>query len=88
MEINAEYDERCAMVTALEKLTQLRTDMLTFEKPKPARKYMDEILLLKTKEERKAALDQVPEDIRHIVKFYVADYFAKRQRKPLPDLKP
>lgn len=72
------------MMTAIEKLTKLRTDMLTFEKPKPARHYADEILTLRTKEERRAALDQVPEEMRQTVKFYVHDHFAKRHKKPLP----
>ena len=44
------------------------------------------ILLLPTEEARKLALEQVPEDIRHLVRFYVADALARRDRKPLPDL--
>ena len=55
-------------------------------KPLQPRHHAEAIMMLKTKEERKAALEQVPEDIRHIVKFFVASEFAKRNRKPLPDL--
>ena len=44
------------------------------------------IMALDTKAERQAALELVPEDIRHIVKFYLMDAWARRNRKPLPDL--
>ena len=50
------------------------------------RHYAEAILLLPTREARKLALEQVPEDIRHITRFYVETEFAKRQKKPLPDL--
>ena len=50
------------------------------------RHHAEAILLLPTKEARKLALEQVPEEIRHIVKFLVASEFAKRNNKPLPDL--
>ena len=50
------------------------------------RHYAESILLLPTREARKLALDQVPADIRHIVKFLVASEFAKRNKKPLPNL--
>lgn len=50
------------------------------------RNYIESIMLLPTREARKIALEQVPEEIRHIVKFYVADAFARRNRKPLPTL--
>ena len=75
------------MKTALEKLTKLRIDLQSIERPKQPRHYSDEILLLKTKEERREALEKVPEDMRSIVRFYVHDYFAKRHKKTLPDLK-
>ena len=50
------------------------------------RHYAESILLLPTQEARKLALEQMPEEIRHIVKFLVASEFAKRNKKPLPDL--
>ena len=43
------------------------------------RQYAHEILQLKTREERKAALMNVPENIRDWVKFYVEDCFEKRK---------
>lgn len=55
-------------------------------RPKQPRHYAEEIILLKTREERITALENVPESIRHVVKFYVLDHYAKRNRKPLPDL--
>ena len=48
--------------------------------------HAEAILLLPTREARKLALEQVPEDIRHIVRFYCRAEFAKRNNKPLPDL--
>ena len=50
------------------------------------RHHAEAILLLPTKEARKLALEQVPEDIRHIVKFFVASAFARRNGTKLPDL--
>ena len=50
------------------------------------RHHAEAILLLPTREARKLALEQVPEEIRHIVRFYVAGAFARRTKKPLPDL--
>ena len=50
------------------------------------RHHAEAILLLPTREARKLALGNVPEDIRHVVRFYVASEYAKRNRKPLPDL--
>ena len=50
------------------------------------RHHAEAILLLPTKEARKLALEQVPEEIRHIVRFYCEAEFSKRQIKPLPDL--
>ena len=73
-------------MTALDKLHKLAAEVRQLPKPKNARQYADEILPLKTREERKAALALVPEEFRHIVKFYVASEFARRHRKPLPDL--
>ena len=74
------------MTTALEKLSKLRADLPFVKKEKPPRTYADEILELKTKEERREALEKVPEDMRQLVKFYIYDHYAKRQRKSLPDL--
>ena len=48
--------------------------------------HAESIMQLKTREERAQALEQVPTDIRHIVRFYCESEYAKRQRKPLPDL--
>ena len=48
--------------------------------------HAEAILLLPTREARKLALEQVPEDIRHITRFYVEGEFAKRRGLPLPDL--
>ena len=48
--------------------------------------HAESIMLLSTREARKLALEQVPEDIRHIVRFYCEAEFAKRSRKPLPTL--
>ena len=50
------------------------------------RHYMEAIMQLKTREERAHALEQVPEDMRNLVRFYVHDDWARRNRKPLPDL--
>ena len=50
------------------------------------RHHAEAILLLPTREARKLALEQVQEDIRHVVRFYCEAEFSKRQRKPLPDL--
>lgn len=74
-------------MTAIDKLTRLQADMQTFEKPKNARHYADEILRLRTREERAQALEQVPAEHRASARFYVHDYFAKRGRTKLPDLK-
>ena len=73
--------------TALEKLGKLIAEINLIPKVKQPRHYADEILKLRTKEERRAALEQVPEEMRQTVKFYVHDHFAKRHKKPLPDLK-
>ena len=74
-------------MSALEKLSKLMAEVRDIPKPKNARHYADDILKLKTREERKAALEQVPEEFRHTVKFYVHDAYAKRHKKPLPDLR-
>lgn len=50
------------------------------------RHHAERIMQLKTKDERRAALMLVPEDVRHFVKFYVESEYAKRINKPLPDL--
>ena len=75
-------------ITAIEKLEKLRQDLPAIERPKQPRHYAEEIIRLPTREARAAALAEVPDAHRHIVKFYVASYFARRQGKPLPDLKP
>lgn len=74
-------------MTALAKLHKLMSEINLIPKAKQPRHYADEILKLKTKEERKAALEQVPEEMRQTVKFYVHDHFAKRHKKTLPNLK-
>ena len=68
------------MTTALEKLSKLRADLPFVKKEKPPRTYADEILELKTKEERREALEKVPEDIRQLVKFYVFNHFATSKK--------
>ena len=50
------------------------------------RHYAESILLLPTREARKLALEQVPEDIRHIVRFYVSSAYARLHKTKLPDL--
>ena len=50
------------------------------------RHYAEAILLLPTREARKLALEQVPKEIRHIVKFFVVTHFAKMHKTRLPDL--
>jgi len=47
---------------------------------KMPRQYAHEILQLKTREERRTALMNVPENIRDWVKFYVEDCFEKRRQ--------
>ena len=69
----------------LEKVKQLEQTHKP-HKPLQPRHFAESIMQLKTREERAKALEQVPTDIRHIVRFYVASEYAKRQRKPLPDL--
>ena len=46
-------------------------------KPKRPRHWAEEILQLKTREERKAALEQVPEDMRGMVEAHVKATFEK-----------
>ena len=70
-----------AKVAALRETAQGRAPL----RDRP-RHHAEAILLLPTREARKLALEQVPEDIRHIVRFYCEAEFSKRQRKPLPDL--
>lgn len=69
----------------LEKVKQLEQTYKVRQEPRP-RHYAEAIMQLKTREERAKALEQVPEDIRHIVRFYVESAFARRTKKPLPDL--
>ena len=75
------------MADLLAKVAALR-ETVRAKKPlrdKP-RHYAESIMLLPTREARKLVLAQVPEEIRHIVRFYCEAEFSKRQRKPLPDL--
>lgn len=50
------------------------------------RHHAERIMNLKTKDERRAALELAPEDVRHIVRFYIMDAWARRNRQPLPTL--
>ena len=75
-------------MTAIDKLNQLREDLRILKPEKPARAYAGEIIAIPGREARAQALEQVPADIRHVVKFYVASHFARRQKKPLPEFKP
>lgn len=68
-------------VKALEQTYKSRTG-----KEDQPRHHAERIMQLKTKDERRAALELVPADVRHIVRFYVASEFAKRNKTPLPDL--
>lgn len=45
---------------------------------KRPRQYASEIIAL-PKEERRAALDKVPDDLRPWVEFYVRDWWAKKR---------
>ena len=49
---------------------------------KRPRHYIAEIMAMKTKEERKAALDRVPEDYREWVRTSVVNFFELRKYKP------
>ena len=75
-------------MTAIDKLSTLQSWLKDNPRPKPPRVYADEIMVMKTREERNVALEKVPEDIRHIVKFFVLDAYARRKKLPLPDYKP
>lgn len=75
-------------MSALGKLEQLRIDLQKQVREKPARAYAAEILQLRTREQRAAALEQVPERHRTIVRFYVATHFARLKGTPLPEFKP
>ena len=68
------------------KLNQLRETFSIAKAERKPRQYAAEILRLRTKEERRAALDKVPVEIRSIVEFYVAEHFAKVFKRPLPSL--
>jgi hypothetical protein len=69
------------MSEALDKLEKLKSDFPGLRKEKRPRQYAQEIIVMTTKEQRRAALEQVPEQFRDWVKFYVIDHFNKR-RKP------
>lgn len=73
-------------MTALDKLKELQAWSRDNSKPKSARAHASEIIALKGKDARREALEKVPESIRHIVKFYVCDYFARRHHGQLPVL--
>ena len=75
-------------MTVLDKLSTLQAWLKDNPRPKPPRVYAEEIIVMKTREERNAALEKVPEDIRGLVRWYVLTHFAKRDQKPLPDYKP
>lgn len=49
---------------------------------KKPRHYIVEIMALKTKEERKAALDKVPEEYREWVRKSVVNFFELRKCSP------
>lgn len=68
------------------KLTKLRADLPHLSVDKPPRVYANEIIAMSFREDRRKALEQVPENIRPIVKFYIYDAWAKVKRTPLPDL--
>ena len=68
------------------KLNHLRETFDIARAERKPRQYAAEILRLRTKEERRAALDKVPAEIRSIVEFYVAEHFAKVFKRPLPSL--
>lgn len=70
----------------LDKVKRLQESAKARSGKKRPRHYAEEIMQLKTKDERKAALELVPEEIRHIVKFYVASAFAKRTGGELPEM--
>jgi hypothetical protein len=58
-----------------------------FYSGKAPRQYADEILGMRTAAERKRALEAIEDPkVRAIARFYVEDYFAKRFKRPLPDL--
>ena len=69
----------------LEKVKQLEQTHKA-HKPLQPRHHAEAIMQLKTREERAQALELVPMEIRHVVRFFVASEYAKRNRKPLPDL--
>lgn len=75
------------MTNLLSQVAALRETARAKKPPRDRpRHHMEAIMQLKTREERAAALEQVPAEIRHIVRFYCEAEFAKRHRKPLPDL--
>ena len=75
------------MLDLLSQVAALRATARTHKPLRDKPRHLAEaILLLPTREARRLALAQVPEEIRHIVRFYCEAEFSKRQRKPLPDL--
>jgi len=78
----------------LDKVKKLEQEHRKSYGEKRARHYADEymyIIDLKTKAERrsalKAALDEVPEEYRRDVEFYIRDAYARKYKTKLPDYK-
>lgn len=69
------------MNEALEKLAKLKADFPKIKSEKRPRFYAEAIIAMKDREQRREALEQVPEQFRHWVKFYVVDYFNRRKMK-------
>ena len=65
-------------------IDKLKSMQSMYGKAKRPRHYSEEILQLKTREERLAALQNVPEDMRGAVKLHVEATFEKLKyrRKP------
>ena len=64
---------------AFEKLKKLQQDakQLRYSHEKRPRQYADEICQLRAKEDRRAALERVPEDLREPTRKHVEIFFAK-----------
>lgn len=69
------------MIDPLETLAKLKADFPSLSKEKRPRQYAQEIIAMKDREQRREALEQVPEQFRDWVKFYVVDHFNKRKFK-------
>lgn len=66
---------------ALDKLEKLKADFPKIKSEKRPRYYAEEIIAMKDIEQRREALEQVPERFRDWVRFYVVDHFNKRKVK-------